>query len=184
MSRTSFIIMMAAIALVFFVGMWIAWRGRTKRDSGAVVTGAPLVGDELASFPRASYVSTTPVGAPFERLALPGLRYKGYAAVTVRRDGVSIAVTGEEPVLIAAAQLSGNGTAGARAGKAVARDALSLLQWRTAPTDGTAPRAVESSFLLEDPSEQRRFADAIAQAIPAGATTQTNNTHPTIQEDA
>ncbi|QYM76094.1 hypothetical protein [Leucobacter luti] len=179
MSRTSFIILMAVIALVFFVGMWIAWRGRTKRDSGAVVTGAPLVGEELASFPRASYVSTTPLGAPFERLALPGLRYKGFAELIVRRDGVSIAVTGEAPVLIPSAQLLGSGTAAVRAGKAVDRDALSLVQWRTAPQDGSAAREVESSFLLADPAAQHRFAVAIAEAR-----SQTNTTHPTIQEEA
>ncbi|WP_025132907.1 hypothetical protein [Leucobacter sp. PH1c] len=187
MSRTTFIILMSSIAVLAFVGMWIAWRGRAKRDAAAAgsAPAAPvLAGEALASFARASYVSTTPEGAPLERVAIPGLRYKGYADVTVQRDGVTIAVTGEAPVTIPAAQVRGTDVAGGRIGKAVEPGGLSILRW-SLPAPGGEPRALESSFRLADPAEQGRFAAAIAQLVSsADADTQTNSTHPTIQEEA
>ncbi|GAA1620358.1 hypothetical protein [Leucobacter chromiireducens] len=183
MSRTSFIIMMSAIAVLAFAGMWIAWRGRTRRGaSAAAPSTAPLSGEVLANFPRASYVSTTPEGAPLERVAVPGLRYKGFAEVTVRRDGVSIAVTGEAAVLIPRAQLRGTGTASGRVGKAVERDGLSLLQWQLSGAGDRAPQPVESSFRFTDPAEQQRFADAVSAVLaPSAAHTPTQTT---TQEDA
>lgn len=183
MSRTGFTILMIAIAVIVLALMWWAWRGRAQRDTTALAaaTARPaLVGEVVAEFPRASYVSTTPVGAPLERVSVPGLRYKGYADVVLRRDGVSIAVTGEKPVLIPADHVLGSGTAGSRIGKTVERDGLSLLRWRADASTGEA-RELESSFRLTDPREQLRFADAI-HAVAGGAP----NNHPsnTTQEDA
>lgn len=182
MSRTAFAILMASIVVLILGGMWIAWRARSRRDAAVAGSGSALTGDIIAVFPRASYVSTTPIGSPFERVAIPGLRYKGFAEVTVRRDGVSIAVPGEPAVHLSAAQVSGTSTAGGRIGKIVERDGLSLLQWRsnlddTEQPDGGASRDLESSFRFTNPTEQRAFADAIATIL------QTEEPH-TTQEDA
>lgn len=184
MSRTSFIIMVSLIAVVAFTGMWIAWRGRARRDGtlATVATVPELVGEVVARFPHASYVSTTPEGAPLERISVPGLRYKGFADVTVRRDGVAVAVTGEAPVLIGAAQLRGSGTASGRVGKAVERNGLSLLRWHLDAAGNRPARDVESSFRFADPAEQQRFAAAITAVTPQGAATSTTQT--TTQEDA
>lgn len=184
MSRTSFIIMMSAFAILAFTGMWIAWRARARRDgaSPAVNSAAELVGEIVDRFPRASYVSTTPEGAPLERLSVPGLRYKGFADVTVHRDGVAVAVTGEAPVLIPSGQLRGSGTASGRVGKAVERNGLSLLRWHLDASGNRPARDVESSFRFADPAEQQRFADAITAVTPHGAATSTTQT--TTQEDA
>lgn len=181
MSRTAFAILMASIVVLVLGGMWIAWRARSRRDASVAGFGSAPSGEIIAVFPRASYVSTTPVGAPFERIAIPGLRYKGFAEVTVRRDGVSIAVTGEPEVHLSATQLSGTSTASGRIGKIVERDGLSLLQWRAheAPecTEGGETRVLESSFRFTNPPEQQAFADAIAHIL------QTEESH-TTQEDA
>nr|WP_237464596.1 hypothetical protein [Leucobacter luti] len=174
---------MVAIAALALGGMWFAWRARARRDAAVVASAEPLAGALIAEFPRASYVSTTPAGAPLERVAIPGLRYKGYASVAVRRDGVVIAVTGEAPVTIGVAQLTGAGTANGRVGKTVERDGLSLLRWRTG-APGAPARDVESSFRFADPAEQQRFATAISQVLTTGTNAQTNTTHPTIQEEA
>lgn len=176
MTQPQFIALMAAIAVLAFVGMWFAWRARAKRDAtvaaGSVAAPA-LAGELIADFPRVTYVSTTPEGAPFERLAIPGLRYKGYAAVAVHRDGVSVAVTGEDPVRISVAEVLGTDSASGRVGKAVERDGLALLKWRSTGEE----RTLESSFRFADPAQQRRFAVAVAEIAPT-------TTHPTIQEDA
>lgn len=182
MTRTGFTILMISIAVVVLGLMWLAWRARARRDTSALAplaSAQDLTGELVAEFPRASYVSTTPVGAPLERVSFPGLRYKGFADLVLREDGVSIAVTGEKPVLIPASQVLGSATAGSRIGKTVERDGLSLLRWR-ADASGADPRELESSFRLADPREQLRFADAV-HAVAAGA----QNNHPSnTQEDA
>ncbi|QIM18520.1 hypothetical protein G7066_07635 [Leucobacter coleopterorum] len=124
------------------------------------------------TFPKASYVSTTPVGAPLERVSIPGLRYKGFANLTVRSDAVSIEVTGENPVHISADQVLGCATASGRVGKFVEQDGLSLLVWRANSPD-TEPRELESSFRFANVNEQESFAEAINKI--------SNNT---TQEDA
>lgn len=188
MSRTSFAILMASIAAVVLLGMWLAWRGRKRRGEASqrLAQASPLSGEIIAEFPRASYVSTTPAGSPLERIAIPGLRYKGYAAVTVRRDGVTIAVTGEPAVHVPSAQLRGSDTAGGRVGKFVEPGGLSLLQWSPDP-DADVDDTVESSFRLADGTEQRAFADAIAEITgtrATGATPTDSERSDTTQEEA
>ena len=185
MTRGTFAIVMIAIAAIILLGMWLGWRARARRHDGFAEHGAALVGAVLASFPRVSYVSTTPLGAPLERLSIPGLRYKGFAELTIRTDGASIAVTGEQPVHLPSDRVLGSGIASRRVGKAVERDGLALLRWRA--SDGSE---VESSFRFSEPSEQAAFEDALAQLPqtpprPQGEThPQTHSTPHTTQEDA
>jgi hypothetical protein len=191
MSAYSIALLFGAVGVLVLVGMWCSWRARLKRDAAAAASSDEPGGEIIERFPRAGYVSTTAAGAPLERIALPGLRYKGYAEVTVRRDGVTIQVTGERPVHIAADRVLGTGDAGVRIGKAVERGGLSLLAWRADETHGYSEaggesRTLESSFRFADPAEQRRFAEAIEQILtPAmcGAPGQTD-TDGTTQEDA
>ncbi|WP_165384157.1 hypothetical protein [Leucobacter triazinivorans] len=178
MSQTAYALLMGAIAALALAGMWFAWRARARRDRAVEPPSAPLAGATLVSFPRASYVSTTPVGSPFERLAIAGLRYKGFAELTVLSDGVVIAVTGERPVRIPAAQLRGSATAAGRVGKAVERDGLSLIRWVPDGADGagrpgaTGERTLESGFRLANPAEQTALASAIDKISPTPSTSQ------------
>lgn len=184
MSRGTFALVMIATAALVLLAMWLGWRGRARRHTAFAEHGDALVGLILASFPRVSYVSTTRIGTPLDRLSIPGLQFKGFADLTLRADGATIAVTGEPEVHLPVERLIGSGVASRRVGKAVERDGLSLLQWRAA--DGTE---VESSFRFSQAAEQLRFADTIAQIIPAGAALptsgpQTHSTPHTTQEDA
>lgn len=182
MSRTGFAILMVSVTAVILIAMLIAWRGRIRREPGIENGGAVPTGEVIVSFPRVSYVSTTPTGSPFERAAIPGLSYKGYAELTVQRDAVTIAVTGEKPVYIAADDVIGTATAGGRVGKFVERDGLSLLVWRATATETAKQpsRELESSFRFADVSEQQTFTDAIAEILHAANETSSNTT----QEDA
>ncbi len=184
MSRTGFAFLMIAIAALVLLAMWLGWRGRARRHRAFAEHGDALVGMVLGTFPGVGYVSTTPVGAPLDRLSIPGLQFKGFAGLTLRTDGVTIAVTGEPEVHLPAERVLGSGVASRRVGKAVERDGLSLLQWRAA--DGSE---VESSFRFSQAADQLRFADAVAQIIPAGETPlatgpHTHSTSHTTQEDA
>lgn len=165
MTRLAFLLIWISFAAVLFLLMAIAWRGRVRRDARFAQPVRDLAGEVVAIFAHASYVSTTPIGAPLERIAIPGLSFKGWADITVRRDGIAIAVTGERPVEIGREQLRGTDTASRRVGKVVERDGLSLLRWEA---DG---REVESSFRFGSPSEQLRFAEAVAEITDLNTTT-------------
>lgn len=166
---------MAAIAAVLLAIMWLGWRNRTRRDAGIATAAKSLTGAVLAEFGGVQYVSTTLLGHAFERVAIAGLRYKGLAELTVRADGVSIAVTGEPPVTIASSDILGTSRSNGRIGKAVETDGISVLEWRS--TDG---RELESGFRFAGPAEQRAFEVAVAQATTEIST---NPSH-TTQEDA
>ncbi|QIM16603.1 hypothetical protein G7067_09605 [Leucobacter insecticola] len=183
MSRTSFAILMASIAALALIGMWIAWRGRRRRgeDSYRLSSVPELQGEILAEFPRVSYVSTTPLGAPLERVAIPGLRYKGFAEVTVRQDGVTIAVTGEPAVHVPTAQLRGTDTASGRIGKVVERDGLSLLLWEPRP-EHDIDLIVESSFRFTNSEDQIAFSRAIETLTDEASTDEASTD--TTQEEA
>lgn len=159
MNRGTFLIVMIAFAAVILTAMWIAWRGRTRRGATVVTAQTELSGATIAEFTHAGYVSTTPVGSPLERVAIPGLSFKGWADVTVREDGVTIAVTGEHPVSIPSSRIHGTGLASRRAGKAVERDGLSLLVW------DAESQQLESSFRFAHPAEQRHFETAVSDII-------------------
>ena len=175
MNRPLFALIFALIAILAFALMWWGWRARARRDSGVVGAQTGPTGARLAHFPFVTYVSTTPVGEPLVRVSAPGLRYRGRAEVSVFAGGVTIQVTGEDPVHIPLSQVRGSGSAGVRVGKAVEQGGLALLRW---DSDG---RALESSFRFDHAAEQREFSQAI-DAISSG------DPHPdfthTTQEDA
>ncbi|GAA1319434.1 hypothetical protein ACFSWE_06105 [Leucobacter albus] len=180
MTRTMFLIIWLIIAAGILTFMAIAWRARKRRDAGLALPDANLAGDVLAAFTHVGYVSTTPIGSPLERVAIPGLTFKGWADVTVRRDGVEIAVQGERPVEIPAAQLRGTDAAGRRIGKVVERDGLALLQWESV---AAGSRDLESSFRFATPAEHRRFVDVASRVATSTSNNVSQNTH-TSQEDA
>lgn len=155
MSRLLFTLIWVAFVALVFAGMWWGWRARSRRDADVLGAAIAPAGAVVAEFPRAYYVSTTPVGEPLTRVAAPGLRYRGYAEVTVREDGVSVEVRGERPVQLAADQLRSSGSAARRVGKAVEPGGLALLRWRG------GERELESSFRFDDRAQQRRFTEAV-----------------------
>ncbi len=157
MSRPLFALLCVAVIALILASMWWGWRARARRDADVIGSPTAPSAAVIAEFPRAYYVSTTPVGDPMTRVAAPGLRYRGYAAVTVREDGATIEVRGEQPVNVAAAQLRGGGSAGRRVGKAVEPGGLALMRWEA------AGRELESSFRFDDGDQQRSFIEALGR---------------------
>jgi hypothetical protein len=174
MSRPLFALIFMLIVAVVFLAMWLGWRARARRDANVLTYGSAPVGAVLAEFERVLYVSTTPVGEPLVRVAAPGLRYRGNAALTVREGGVTIDIDGESPVHFSANQLRGSASAGRRVGKAVEAGGLALMRW------DSGDRHLESSFRFAHYSDQLRFNAAIDQiststghtAVDASATAQ------------
>ena len=162
MNRTLFTVIVVAIVIIVFLAMWLGWRARARRDAGVAASSVRPVGELIAEFAGVLYVATTPVGEPLTRVAAPGLRYRGRAEIMVRRDGVSVAIAGEDPTYIEASQLRGSDSAGRRVGKAVERDGLALLRWVSTADS----RELESSFRFESKADQHRFAAAIDAITP------------------
>lgn len=189
MSRSLFALLVIAVVVIALLAMWLGWRGRLRRGAQVRTSAVAPMGQLIAAFTRVLYVSTTPIGEPLSRVAVPGLRYRGQAEISVFTDGVTIAVVGEEPTHIALAQVQGVGSAGRRVGKAVESEGLALLQWQpiaAEAAEGTAQEsaaALESSFRFEHKAEQRRFAEAIEQ-LTHSATEESVVSTATSQEDA
>lgn len=166
MSRTGFALVMGGAAIAILALMWLGWRSRAKRDAGIRLAVGEIAGALVAEFTGLQYVSTTPLGAPLERVSIPGLRYKGLAALVVREGGVTVTVTGEPDVSIPGSDVLGASRASGRVGKAVETGGLSVLEWRAA--NG---RELESGFRFTEPAQQREFEAAIGRIT--GAHTQT-----------
>lgn len=167
MTRTDMALICAGIVIVVFLAMWLGWRARARRDALTLGSAPELRGDVIASFDRLQYVSTTPVGEPLTRVAAPGLRYRGRASVTVRHDGVTVQVIGEQPVHLPATRIIGATAAARRVGKAVEEGGLALLVWReatgSADPQKSESRELESSFRFDDREQQQLFSESITQ---------------------
>lgn len=161
MSRELFAAIVVIVIVLIFIGMWRGWRARSRQDAFVHEATSEPGGTVIAEFQGAYYVSTTPVGEPLVRVAIPGLKYRGRAQVTVREQGVTVQVDGEDAVHFSVPQLSGSGTAGRRVGKAVENGGLALMLW-----DAEDGRELESSFRFESRDEQTRFTEAIDRITP------------------
>ncbi len=153
-----------AVLIVVALLIVAGWRRRVRRDSAAgggypapAATGAPTASADCL------YVATTKAGEPLERLALPGLSFRGKAAVTVTAEGVALAVTGEQPVFVPASALTGVGAATYAIDRVVERDGLLRLGWTT-----SGGAAADSYLRVVDPADREPLAAAIEALLPAG----------------
>lgn len=171
---------MIAIVVVVFLAMWFAWRARAKRDADVLGAESAPSGELLGEF-AANYVATTPEGEPLVRVSAPGLRYRGPAEISVRRDGVTVAVAGERPVHVSASQLLGGGSAQVRIDRVVEPGGLALLKWQA------AGRSLESSFRFARAEEHEAFTaalDAVTEPATSAQAESHQTTADTTQEDA
>ena len=160
-------LILVALVVVLFLGMWFAWRKRGKRDAHTLPTRA-LTGHELAHFPRVFYVATTLQGEPLERISVPGLKYRGYASLVVKSDGCQIQVIGEDAVGIPATQISGVSTAQMRIDKVVEHSGLTLITWQV------GERVLETSFRMPDNADQRQLSQAVEEMLAAPQATRSS----------
>lgn len=155
---------LAVVVIVLALAV-AGWRRRVQRDRAS---GGGYTTPGTLSAPTAEadvlYVATTKAGQHLERLALPGLAYRGNGTVIVRPEGVSLAVTGEQGVFIPAAVVSGVGTAGVAIDRAVERDGLLRLGWTT--SGGTA---ADSYFRVVDPAGRAQLIAAIQTIVPGAS---------------
>lgn len=160
MDRLTSGLLLVVVVVALFAVMWRSWRRRTSRDAAHGLTSVPTSFTATHDV-EVQYVATTWAGAPLERLALPGLGFRGFGALTVGAAGVAIAVNGEEPVFIAAGELRFVTTSHVVIDRVVEPGGLVCIAW-TLP-DGTP---CDSYVRFLEPSDQPRALVAISDLIP------------------
>ncbi|WP_223356765.1 PH-like domain-containing protein [Leifsonia sp. ZF2019] len=152
------------LVVVLLLALW-GWRRRVRRDASAggghpvpAQLGAPTAAADVL------YVATTKAGEQLERLALPGLAYRGKGTLSVSPEGVAIRVAGEQPVFVPASTLTGVGAATFTIDRVVERDGLLRFGWMTS---GGIP--ADSYFRVVDPAGRDTVTAAIEDILP-GAT--------------
>lgn len=145
-------IIVGLILVGALLGMLLGWRARQRRQRDIPRPQAvpAEVGTVLASV-GGLYVATTRRGEPFERIAVHGLGYRSRTVVTVSDAGVSLELTGTEPVFIPAADLREARRATWAIDTAVEPGGLVLLGWRLGNLDVDSYLRVdgESQALLD-----------------------------------
>ncbi|AGW41278.1 hypothetical protein O159_11930 [Leifsonia xyli subsp. cynodontis DSM 46306] len=155
---------LAVVALAFALAL-AGWRRRVRRDALAG-GGYPAPETPAASAATADvlYVATTRAGEHLERLALPGLAYRGKGTVDVSSDGLCLVVAGEQPVFIPASALTGTGPASVAIDRAVEPGGLLRVGWTTS---GGVPS--DSYFRVVDPALRGSLTVAIDRILPGSA---------------
>ncbi|MEY9953406.1 hypothetical protein [Leifsonia sp. EB34] len=160
-----------AVVIVVLALAVVGWRRRMRRDAPA---GGGYPAPETAAAVTASsevlYVATTKAGEALERLALPGLSYRGRGTVEVSADGVLLRVTGEQPVFIPATALTGVGAATVTIDRVVERDGLLRLGWTT-----SGGASADSYFRVVDPVGRGLLTAAVEDILPGGSTPEGNS---------
>ncbi|QTX04619.1 hypothetical protein [Agromyces archimandritae] len=158
-------------ALIVIAAVWLmrrSWRRRTQRDQG--IGGYPLPpeeGEALVDL-EALYVASTPREEPLERLAIPGLAFRGTARIRIEAAGLTIRVAGEEPVFIPAGVLSDAETAGWAIDRGVEPEGLVVVRWRAREDGSEDGVAVDSYLRARYEGDRDQIIEAIGTIAASG----------------
>jgi len=158
-------IVVAAVLVLAIVAMYAGWRRRARRDAAAGggydVPAAQSTAPVLAEA-ETFYVASTRRGNHLERLALPGLTFRGRARLTVTDEGVTIAIHGEQPVFVPRDAVSAIGAATTAIDRAVEKDGLLRISWTT-----SGGVAADSFLRVVDPADRAPVIGAVESLLPA-----------------
>ncbi|WP_166983618.1 hypothetical protein [Paramicrobacterium fandaimingii] len=150
----------AGIVIVLFGIMWRSWRRRTARDAEHALSPVPESFAPSDAY-DIQYVATTRSGEPLERLALPGLGFRGVGTLSIAPAGASLAVTGERPAFLPAASLRSAHTAQVAIDRVVEPGGLVCIAWTL--LDGSE---CDSYVRFRVSADQPRALAAIRHLIP------------------
>jgi len=157
-------VMITAALALLALGVWAWWR-RTKRDATPLIQASelPATAVILGTF-EALYVATTKHEAPLERIAAPGLAFRGRATVTVADAGVAIDLTGQERIVLAPDRIVDAGQSTVAIDRVVEAGGLTRITWRT------DTHAVVDSYFRPQDASARALADAVAGILTSTQT--------------
>jgi len=144
------------LVVVIFVGMWAAWRGRSRRDAGLVpVRELPAgLGTPTVSA-RVLYVATTKPGEPLQRLAIRGLGFRAQGTIAAYPTGVAIELDGAADVWARGSVIIAAEPAQVAIDKVVEKGGLFKLTWQI------SDQPVDSYFRVLEPEKSAALYDAI-----------------------
>lgn len=145
-----------------FSGMLRSWQRRTQRDA-TISVNRELPDAVVRWRGRVQYVASARSGEPLNRLAVPGLGFRGFAELTVSDAGVLIAVDGESPVSIPVDALRDCRTTAWAIDRGVGQDGLLCLTWESADAE---PTRIDTSIRISDSAESRAAQTAITGLLP------------------
>ncbi len=171
-------LLILALLVLAFLGMWLGWRRRARRDSGLTVPTALAAPGPTRLAVQALHVASTYHDRPLDRVVVPGLAFRARALLTVSDGGVTLSAPGESGVAVAASAIVGIGAATWTIDRAVERDGLVLLAWRVGPAD--AP-VIDTYLRLTDPAQRARLVDDVRRIVggaggAGGSTTEQSTT--------
>lgn len=152
-------VILAAVTLFLLWLMWRSWRRRGSRDAVLVPDTPALTGEELGAFDRVFYVATTPIDAPLERIAIPGLSFRGWASVRILADGLVVTVTGEPGVTIPVELIRQTTDRQLTIDKVVEKDGLTAVEWES------SRGVLATTFRFASPEQQHQFAQGIHEML-------------------
>lgn len=157
---TKYLVTGVVCSLIAFLALWGMYRAWRKRQRTAAALGyepQQPVGEPLHTFGRVLYVVTTSAENRMQRVSLPGLIYRGYAAVATYPDAITVTVTGERTMTlrnICGVSLGRNSIA-----KAVEAGGLVNITWRAGES------ALVTTLRFPDPAEQEIFITDVQQHL-------------------
>lgn len=122
---------LVAVAVVVVVA-WLmvrSWRRRSARDESLSSYPVPTTLSVPVLETEVLYVATTPAAEPLERLAVPGLAFRGSARIEVLAEGVILRIAGESTTFIPADRLIEAGLASYAIDRGVEPEGLIALTW-------------------------------------------------------
>lgn len=156
-------LVVVVILALAFLGMWLGWRARRRRQADVPTLAAPPA--DIGAVRRRDdlfYVATTRADAPLDRIAVHGLGFRARAQLTVADAGLRLDIAGEDPVFVPAAELVGVGRATWTIDRAVSNSGLVFVRFRLG--HGAAASEVDAYVRPEDPAG---LVAAIHELLPA-----------------
>lgn len=163
MTRTATeVLLLAALAALALLGMWLGWRARGRRWAhvGADLppAGGTPAGTTVLFGPVAvTYLATTPVDAPLERVPARGLGVRAPAEVTVDDGGLLLRRAGADDLYLPADRIVDATTADGMAGTALGRGRLVVVRWRD------ADRMLQTGLLPRHDDDRAPLTEAVTR---------------------
>lgn len=130
MTRLGAALVVLAIVLIAFAGMYFGWRALKKRQSH--IATPELLPHEFhaTSSLRGLYLATTLADKPLERIVVHGLGFKSNGTFEIGPQGIAVHLTSENPILIPSEDLSSVERASWTIDSGVEPDGLVKIRWR------------------------------------------------------
>ena len=141
-------VIVVAVILLAFVGMFAGWRARVARQRDIPrLPEPPALLSESRAAADGLYVATTLADQPLERVAVRGLGFRSRATITVTEEGLILELTGQMPAFIASADIRAVDRSSWAIDKGVEPGGLLRVAWRLGETD------VDSYLRLDNSTE-------------------------------